>query len=256
MEFNQFESMISFATGCKYSSLNYVDYDEVQTSEVICYDESLLLLFKRSEDFNEILYATNDLEELLKKIKTNNLKGLIKFIPFDKIAQFELNDFKTHCAYQDFLLKDLKKTTKLFDSAFEIQFANLKEAKEISEISKDCAGLSRGFFGETEEWIKEWLIENEIIVKYINDELIGFCCVSIYAEGTTLWIRELAVRPDYQGKRFGKELLEMSLKYGLLKGAQKSFLAVDIENKRAIQLYKYFGYEAKENEIEVQMLNC
>lgn len=254
MELNQYEAMISFATGCKYSSLNYIDYEDVQTAEVICYDESLLLLYMRSENFNEIHYATNDLEELLKWIKAKNLIGLVKFIPFDKIAQFELNDFKIHCAFQDFLLKDLKQVSKLLENEFEIQFATVNEAKSISEISQKCAGLSRGFFGETEEWIKDWISENKIIVKYNDCEMVGFCCVSIYAEGSTLWIRELAVHPDFQGKGFGKDLLEMSLKYGIQNGAQKSFLAVDIENKRAIQLYKYFGYEAKENEIEVQMV--
>ena len=91
-------------------------------------------------------------------------------------------------------------------------------------------------------------------MKYINGKIVGFCCVSIYGEGTTLWIRELAVHPDFQGKGIGKSLMEMGLHYGLSKCAQKSFLAVDIENKNAIRLYTHFGYEAKENDVEVQMI--
>lgn len=254
MEINQFEPMMSFAKGCKYSSLSYVDYEEVKSSEVIRYDQSLLLLHKKSNDLSEIHYATNDLEELLDGITTNNIEGLIKFIPFDSIGQFELNGFRIHCVYQDYLLKNLNVASKLLNTECEIQFATLEQAKELSNISQACSGLSRGFFGETEEWVKEWLIENEIIVKYIHGKLIGFCCVSIYAEGTMLWIRELAVHPDFQGKGFGKELMGMAIQYGLSKGAQKSFLAVDIENKTAIVLYEYYGYEAKVNEIEVQML--
>lgn len=254
MELKQFESMISFATGCKYSSLSYVDYDDVNTSEVICYDKSLLLLHKKSNDLSEIHYATDDLKELLTRIKVNNLNGLIKFVPIDAIDQFEFCDFKIHCAYQDFHLKDLERATKIFKNECEIKFATFDEAKEISDISKACSGLSRGFFGETEAWVKDWLTENDIIVIYMNGTLIGFCCVSIYAEGTTLWIREIAVHPDFQGKGIGKELLGMSLQYGLSKGAKKSFLAVDVENKTAIQLYEYFGFEAKANEIEVQMI--
>lgn len=253
MDLKQFESMISFATKCKYSSLSYVEYEDVKTSEVIRYDDSLLLL-KNSKDLSEIHYATNDLKELLNSIKISNLNGLIKFIPIDTIDQFESYEFKIHCAYQDYLLKDLKLATNLLSKECEMQFATFEEAKEISDISQACSGLSRGFFGETEEWIKEWLIENEILIKYMNGQLIGFCCISIYAEGTILWIRELAVHPNFQGKGVGKELLGMSIKYGITKGAEKSFLAVDIENKTAIQLYEYFGYEAKVNEIEVQML--
>ncbi len=254
MELNQFEPMMFFAQGCKYSSLSYVDYEEVKASEIIRYDQSLLLLHKKSNDLSEIHYATDDLEELLDSIRTSNLKGLIKFIPFDTIGQFEFNDFKIHCVYQDYFLNNLNIASKSLDTKHEIKFATLEEAKKLSDISQACSGLSRGFFGETEEWIRDWLIENEIIVKYINGKLIGFCCVSIYAEGTTLWIRELAVHPDFQGKGFGKELMGMAIKYGLSKGAQKSFLAVDIENKTAIHLYEYYGYEAKVNEIEVQML--
>ncbi len=99
----------------------------------------------------------------------------------------------------------------------------------------------------------DWLIDNKVIVKEVDGEIVGFCCVSIYSEGTILWIRELAVSPDFQGNGIGKELMKMALNYGLLEGAKKSFLAVDIENSTAIHLYRQFGFEAKINEIEVQM---
>jgi len=254
MILDQFETMISFANACKYSSLNYVDYEDVESAEVIRYDDSLLLLYDKSNNPSEIHYATNDLSVLLDGIKTYHLEGLIKFIPFNNISQFELYDFKIHCIYQDYFLKDLKSASARLSKAYDIRFATLEEAKEISEISKACSGQSRGFFGETEAWIKEWLAENEIIVKYINGKIVGFCCVSIYGEGTTLWIRELAVHPAFQGKGIGKSLMEMGIHYGLSKGAQKSFLAVDIENKNAIRLYTYFGYEAKENDVEVQLI--
>lgn len=254
MELKQFESMILFAQGCEYSSLNYVDYEDVQSADIICFDESLLLLHGKSNDYGEIHYATNVISELLNRIGTNDLKGLIKFVPYAYIELFRQHGFETHCIFQDYLLKDLKQLTQHLNRDYDTEFASLKEAKRISEVSKACAGQSRGFFGETEAWVSDWLTENEIIIKRVDDVLVGFCCVSIYAEGTTLWIRELAVHPDFQGKGYGKALLEMGLKYGLSKGAEKSFLAVDVENRNAIQLYEHFGYEAKKNDIEVQMI--
>ena len=48
MILHQFETMISFANACKYSSLNYVDYEDVESAEVIRYDDSLLLLYDKS----------------------------------------------------------------------------------------------------------------------------------------------------------------------------------------------------------------
>lgn len=254
MILDQFETMISFANACKYSSLNYVDYEEIESAEVIRYDDSLLLLYDKSSNPSEIHYATNELSILLEDIKANHLEGLIKFIPFNDISQFEFYGFEIHCIFQDFILKDLISASTLLKSVYDTRFATLEDVKIIADISQACSGLSRGYYGETEAWLVEWLAENEIIVKCIDHKVVGFCCVSIYGEGTTLWIRELAVHPDFQGKGIGKSLMEMGIHYGISKGAQKSFLAVDIENKNAIRLYTYFGYEAKENDVEVQMI--
>jgi len=254
MELNQFETMTSFAKSRKYSSLNYVDYADIKGSEIIRDDSSLLLLYEKSKNISEIHYATDDLQELLESIDVHSLKGLIKFIPFDAISRFERFGFEVHCAYQDYLLKDLKQVKSLQDTDDETKFATIEDSKKLSDVSLACLEQSRGFFGETQEWFIEWLEENEIIVKRVNDKIAGFCCVSIYAEGTTLWIREIAVHPDFQGIGIGKELMNRSIQYGLTKGAHKSFLAVDIENENAIRLYEYMGYEAKVDEIEVQLL--
>jgi len=254
MELNEFKAMISFAKTCKYSSLNYTDYEDVKESEVIRNDPSLLLLYEKSNDLSEIQFAANDLQELLESIDVHNLKGLIKFIPFDAIAQFERHDFEVHCAYQDYSLKDLRQVKSIPDTNYEIRFASIEDAKELSDISLACKGQSRGFIGETKEWFIDWFEENEIIVKRSNGKIAGFCCVSIYAEGTTLWIREIAVHPEFQSNGIGRELMNMAIQYGRSNGAQKSFLAVDLENKNAIRLYEFLGYEAKAGEIEVQML--
>ena len=253
MEMNAFEPIITFAQSRKYSSLSYVDYEDLKETEIVKDEKTIKLLFDSSNEINEIHYACDDLHELISNIRAHNLKGLIKFIPFEAIPLFEKNGFEVHCAYQDYVLNDLRQTSELLDKTEEMQFATLENAKQLTALSKTCDGLSRGYFGETEAWFFDWLNDNKVIVKEVDGEIVGFCCVSIYAEGTTLWIRELAVNPDFQGNGIGKELMKMALKYGLLNGAKKSFLAVDLENSTAIRLYKQFGFEAKINEIEVQM---
>lgn len=254
MERGRFESLVAFAKGRKYSSLGYVEYETLKDVEIVVDEKTLKLLYDKSKDFPEIHYASDDLHELINGIKAHNLNGLIKFVPFDAIPIFEKQGFKTHCAYQDYYLDDLNQLGTELTTNRTIQFATADDAKALSKVSKSCAGLSRGFFGETEDWFIDWLGDNKVIVSVVEDEIVGFCCVSIYAKGTTLWIRELAVRPDFQGKGIGKDLFKMGLQYGLLQGAQKSFLAVDIENKVAIQLYVRLAFVAKANEIEVQML--
>jgi ribosomal protein S18 acetylase RimI-like enzyme len=136
-----------------------------------------------------------------------------------------------------------------------MQFASIEDAKALAKLSQVCKGMSRGFYGETEEWFIEWLEENKVLVHRIDGEIVGFCCVSIYSDGEVLWIRELAVSPKVQGRGIGRNLLKAGLSYGHIQGAKKGFLAVDTENTNAIHLYKQFGFVAKENEFEVQLIN-
>jgi ribosomal protein S18 acetylase RimI-like enzyme len=254
VDIKQFNDIASIAKTRSYSSLNYADYDEIKSFDVIIDNESIVLLHKDENDCPKIHYATDDLLELIASINTSGLKGLIKFIPFESIREFELNGFEVHCAFQDYLLHDLTKANISLTPNSNILFATVKDAEQLSKISKACIGLSRGFWGETTDWFIDWLASNEVIINLIDHEIVGFCCVSIYSEGNILWIREIAVHPDFQGRGISKELMSSALQYGVSKGAKKSFLAVDIDNDKAIKLYEYYGYQAKENEIEVQML--
>jgi GNAT superfamily N-acetyltransferase len=254
MERKRFDSLVAFAKGREYSSLGYVEYEELKESEIVVDDKTLKLLYDKSKDLHEIHYASDDLHELINGIEAYSLSGLIKFIPYDAIPIFENQGFKTHCVYQDYYLEDLNQLGTELTTNRSIRFASAADAKALSKVSKSCVGLSRGFFGETEDWFIDWLDDNKVMVRVVEDEIVGFCCVSIYAEGTTLWIRELAVSPDFQGKGIGKDLMKMGLQYGLLQGVHKSFLAVDIENRVAIQLYENLAFKAKANELEVQMM--
>lgn len=266
MTLEQFEKITDFAEKCNFTSLKYVDFEDFKHAEVIFEDESLVLLRDLGEAPPQIHFATNDLGAMLDKIDVLDLKGLMKFIPYPSIEQFEAHGFKVHCAYQDYFLRGLDEI-QLYESTMpessaqgkkedSLLYATQEDVSRLTELSMACAGLSRGFFGETDEWFREWLDENEILIKVVDQQIVGFCCISVYAEGTTLWIRELAVHPDYQGRGFARELLKSALCIGQKRGAHKSFLAVDIENSRAIEIYTSFGFQAKENEIEVQMMRC
>lgn len=121
-------------------------------------------------------------------------------------------------------------------------------------ISQSCIGESRGFFGEPEKWFKDWISENKVIVARHGGEIIGYCCVTIYNNGTTLWIRELAVAPEFHRRGYGRQLLQEGLCYGLAQGASKAFLAVDIENHTAINIYEGYGFKRRDEDTEIQMI--
>lgn len=125
-----------------------------------------------------------------------------------------------------------------------------------SDMSKLCATQSRGFQGESTDWFTNWVKENEVIVTKDGNSLIGYCCVSIYADGTMLWIREIAVSPQYQGRGYGKKLMEQAIQYGVKMGAKRGFLAADVLNTNAIGLYNSYGFIQRDSHGELQMIRA
>lgn len=108
-------------------------------------------------------------------------------------------------------------------------------------------------------YVVDYTKDCNIIVKKINGIIAGIICVGIYGheskKGPILWVRELAVRPEFQKMGIGRELLGQAFAYGLEKGATRSFLAADECNHGAIHLYKSMGYQADENDREINMIH-
>lgn len=251
---DHFEEIIEFASKVPYSSLNYVDYEDVKECTLEHKSKNLIVLVDYSLDTPEIQYATKDHNLLTSFLSDRKIVGLIKFVPTNAVKALESANFKIACAYTDYRNMDLKNTSKNLTKSFTIDFASTADIPELKRISDSCKGLSRGFNGETFEWFESWLNSNHIIVQKASGQIVGFCCVSIYSEGTTLWIRELAVDQSLHNSGYGRKLLEKALYYGAQKGALKGFLAVDIENYNAIHLYEQYGFVRKEDEIEIQMV--
>ena len=78
--------------------------------------------------------------------------------------------------------------------------------------------------------------------------------VSIYNNGTTLWLREVADHPAFQGKGYGHALVRKALDFGLKNGAVKAFLAVHVENHNAIKIYKKYGFNRRDDASEIHMV--
>lgn len=95
---------------------------------------------------------------------------------------------------------------------------------------------------------------SNIIVCNKDNILIGACFVNIYNNGTILWLREIAVRPSYQGKGFGKKLVEKALLYRSEKNAVRGFLAADSLNFSAISLYEKYGFKRADERGQINMI--
>jgi len=72
-------------------------------------------------------------------------------------------------------------------------------------------------------------------------------------ENDEFFISNLAVLPDYQGKGLGKALLNQAEVKAKELGLHKLSLTVDVENDRAISLYKKIGFTLVET-VEINFL--
>ncbi len=63
------------------------------------------------------------------------------------------------------------------------------------------------------------------------------------AGGKVVWIEELYIRPEHQGKGIGKQFFAFAEK---IHGLKRLRLEVEHDNTRAIKLYQELGYEVLE----------
>jgi ribosomal protein S18 acetylase RimI-like enzyme len=249
-----FNEIVDSAKKCKYSSMNYIDYKDCSDAEVYVKRNGLILLKDESKTPAILYFAADDFESLINLIADIPGKLRLNFVPREFAAQLKNIGFIEWAEFTDFWNDNLADTLVRLSNIGNVEYLSVDECEDASIVSQKCKLQSRGFEGESPEWFKEWLLENKVIVWRRESRVVGFCCVSIYNEGTTLWIREIAVDPAYQGKGIGKNLMEKAIRYGVEAGAIKGFLAADILNKNAISLYKKYDFLVKDVESELQMI--
>ncbi|MGF1681060.1 ribosomal protein S18-alanine N-acetyltransferase [Photobacterium minamisatsumaniensis] len=84
---------------------------------------------------------------------------------------------------------------------------------------------------------------NKIAANYgfeVDGQLVGYCFAQLVAGEATLL--NIAIDPAFQGKGYGKLLLEGFLSQLELKNAQDVWLEVRASNQRAYQLYEALGF--------------
>ena len=155
--------------------------------------------------------------------------------------------------YTDFWLNELLPEYK-FNGKYEFLCEN--ECDSAQAVAELCIG--RGFDSEVIVNVHEWLKGEEIsakntgvtdcavLIHKIDGKITGISCTGIYGhdweKGAVVWVRMIAVMPEYQGQGTGRNLLMQTLEYGVEHGAKRAFLHVDLENKNAVKLYESVGF--------------
>ncbi len=122
-------------------------------------------------------------------------------------------------------------------SAFNLTKRDLEEICLIDNQNFD-------FFNrwDNQDFLFYVLSKNYIfsVLKY-NNSVIGFCLSFISNYESELY--KIAISKDYQNLGFGKLLLRLHLAYLTLFEVKQNYLEVNINNHKAINLYKKLGYK-------------
>lgn len=263
-----FERIQSKQNSYKYLSLEYIDYSDIPEYQIILENENTILLFGYNNEAKSYEYhwAANHPAELLKAMD-QELSCLITFIPDEWVEVFKNSGFLVRNAWHDYFMDSLEHIPE----GEGVESLKEEESEEASLVTLACRGQSRGFTGQTTEWIREWVdnseevmeetgIRNKVIFIERNDkgELVGIVCTGTYGheseKGAVVWIREVAVKPEYQRKGIARKLINQALAYGKEHGAKRAFLAADECNTYAIHLYESIGFRAADGKSQIDMI--
>lgn len=251
----------------KYTSMQYIEYEQIQNYDEIHNDEKAIALYGYNNESKtyEYHWASNRIDDLLSIINNSNTNTLITFVPRSWTKELERYGFEIFAIWNDYFIPNIDSVK----SDTNPKIINADECENVSKVTLSCRGQSRGFTGQSKEWVKQWILGEApavpeytkncaVLVHRIDGEIVGVICVGTYAhdsdKGAILWIREVAVLPEFQRRSIARELINQALVYGKKHGTKRAFLMADECNVHAIHLYKSLGFVANKDEAQIDMI--
>lgn len=262
-----FDELKEKSEAFQYTSMRYTDYSEVMDFDVIRKDEKLILLsgYNSKMSWIEYHFAANSVDELLGAMNLND-KIHISFVPREWVNNFKQQGFEVYAVFNDYNNPDIS----ILELCDEPELLTEVECEAAALVTQSCKGQSRGFHGETTEWVRSWVGGEEpsaidtgsencaAIIHRENHEIVGVLFTSTYShrspKGPIAWIREVAVHPSHQRKGIARKLILQALDYGKSHGATRAFLAADECNAYAIHLYESLGFVGNKDEAQIDMI--
>ena len=118
-----------------------------------------------------------------------------------------------------------------------LQLANYKDLEQIVKIEKD----SNEYPWSLKNFKSSLDAGNSSIVLKKENIILGYAFFSIAA--TDSHLLNIAVSRNYQGKGYGRKILEKVILQSSVLGATVIFLEVRVSNHRAINFYEKFGFK-------------
>lgn len=232
------------------NALTYIPYSSVKEAVKVKQTSGLIESFNDDLALKEVYYGYDKFDEIYEDLPKVKQSHLISFIPSDQVETMKTYGYEVYGHYKEYRMKNIP----LSDTPLQVVSDN--ELHALVDISYKCQFQTRGFLGHDENWFQEW-IENgdhQIPVNGVSDLLVikeeetiaGYACIAVY--NGVLWIREIAIDPEFQCKGYGRKLLEMAFLYGHEHDANKSYLMADTLNAPGHKLYTSLGYQETSDE--------
>jgi ribosomal protein S18 acetylase RimI-like enzyme len=134
----------------------------------------------------------------------------------------------------------------------KIKKATIKDLKSIAEVFRVESAKAPYKKKRTPEKalarIKEDFRGNELYVAIVDDKIVGFVMVSVDSGiKTQLWVNELWILKEQQGKGIGRKLMDEIEKIYKKKGIKIVELVADTRKGGAYGFYKKKGYNLAKN---------
>ncbi len=269
MNLDEFKILKRRASQYKYNSFEYLEYANVKEYCTMQPGDGNIIAIRGYDPqigIEEIYWAADSAEALIDAVRRSCSAALVAFIPPEWKAALEKSGFQEYGILREYWINDIYELQ--LDEFGDYNFLCDEDFAAAADVTMKCRWQSREFHGESEDWFRQWACGADpnaaecrnccVLVHKEGSKTAGIACVATYShesnDGAVVWIRELAVAPEYQGKGVGKKLLLQSLKYGMDNGAKRAFLMADDLNDIAKALYTKVGFAPSAIDVQIDLI--
>lgn len=263
------QQIIHFTTYCErndgleYKPSLYVDVlqtrNEAQVNDFLYYQDDKLVGFVSMYEFErptklELIgmvhpsfrrqkICSNLLDAAFDEIKKRNINELLFIVNAASTSGNAFaKSFGLQISFSEYSMQFKRDSTSFIEMKDTLQLvpASTENLTTISKIASEAFGDS---LQDTITWLHKTITSTNryLYMALFNREAVGTITVSHEEEVTS--ISGFAVDPSYQGRGFGKNILQNTVQRLLQEGNRNITLEVETKNENALQLYKHCGFE-------------
>ncbi|MED2752378.1 GNAT family N-acetyltransferase [Bacillus thuringiensis] len=204
--------------------------------------------------FRKQRFGTTLLQTAMKEIQNRETDEALLIINGDSISGNEfIKHMKLPYLYSEysmeFKINEIQKTT---DNNIQLTLASSESLLDLIEISSKAFGDS---VDNTATWLQKMMTSpsHKVYSALINEKAIGTITVTEQEQSTTL--SGFAVHPSYQGKGYGKDILNYMVHTLITEGTSTIELDVETKNNHALKLYTQCGFKIKTKHDYYNLMN-